>query len=695
MVSQTSINDTLFGLPVASNPHDNGRKQEKLLLAVKVMKNIEQILVKIATCRPRWIKLIMAVDSRVDTCLAILRPQTLRDHRALVSALGWPPSLLTSDIEKNKSLGIPNPLVLMHGEKKHIYSQSFVTLCALQHLQAEREARHSLKYEKERKLYLEHIYLDRKTCFINGLWAVDELVHPIAARMEYHFSKWFDQPKFIFALVYKIAKDFMDGIDDILQPLIDQARLAGLSAKEAWVTAMVKVLLGYLERQVFPVLVSTYHTSDKNVEVLSSWLHLLDLMITFDKRIQVLAASGSQLLGPLLESENFSRSLPILSIFNEHSDWLQIWANIELKIAHDKLKCEMEDEKNWLCSARQQSEFGYEEEVDAFLFSTREDYKAPPIAESVVKIAFAMIERSRALPSNGMKIQFVRSSTTIFLSHFFVILLQRCQDLELMIASAEDDAFLKVSCSVNAARYCESVIREWDEDVTFLEMTVDVNDVCYGKENYEHDHQHSLSFFSNEIMYLIKLGTDCLENIMSAILLEFDALCWDYMQNVGQWEELTESKDQVMDEENLVVSSDFVEALDMLRLQIRKLKLHLNSKDFLDLWRSIAEGLDYFIFSSIPWTDVKFSNSGVNQFKADMSALFHIFRPLCFRPEAFFPFVSECLKLLSMNRKDVDYLLKMLIKDERIKSESLQLQGVYHVTYNHAEKIWRNRNFGG
>jgi len=78
--------------------------------------------------------------------------------------------------------------------------------------------------------------------------------------MEYHFAKWSEQPEFIFTLVYKITKDFMDGVDDILQPLIDHARLAGLSAKESWVTGMVKMLVGYLERQIFPALVTSIRT---------------------------------------------------------------------------------------------------------------------------------------------------------------------------------------------------------------------------------------------------------------------------------------------------------------------------------------------------------------------------------------------------------------------------------------------------
>uniref|UniRef100_A0A0A9DM37 Uncharacterized protein n=1 Tax=Arundo donax TaxID=35708 RepID=A0A0A9DM37_ARUDO len=53
----------------------------------------------------------MAVDSRVDKTLAILRPQALTDYRALLAALGWPPSLSSPDTEKDKYSQIPNPLI--------------------------------------------------------------------------------------------------------------------------------------------------------------------------------------------------------------------------------------------------------------------------------------------------------------------------------------------------------------------------------------------------------------------------------------------------------------------------------------------------------------------------------------------------------------------------------------------------------
>lgn len=648
-------------------------KQEKLLQAVAAVRDIERELVRISTSRPQWTNLIMAVDSRVDKTLAILRPQALTDYRALLAALGWPPSLSSPDTEKDKYSQIPNPLVLMNEANKDKYSQSFLALCALQHVQDNREVRQCQTPAATPSLS-DSKYFDKTACFGNGLWAIDELVHPMASRMEYHFFKWSEQPEFIFALVYKITKDFMDGVDDILQPLIDQARLVGLSAKESWVTGMVKMLLGYLECQIFPGLVTSYQTTYDKLEVHSSWMHLNDLMITFDKRMQLLADSGIQKIASI--SEGLSRSLSVFSIYTEHSDWLQIWADVELCSAQHKLKSEMEDETSWLYSIDHHDKLGNQENTIKFLLSTREDYKAPPVSEFVVKTALTMIERGHALPTKGTKIQYTRSTSVQFLNGFFLVLRERLEALQLSNTALEDESLLKASCAINGARYCEYVLGEWNEDTTFFEM---------GAQG---------SFFKDEITFLIKLGTNYLEQIMSSMLLEFEDLSWDYVQNIGSSNEQTQSDDQVLDEESLGVSPGFFSSLDILRERTTKLKLYLNSKDFLDLWRSIAEGLDYFIYSSIRWGEVKFSDPGVIQLRVDTNALLNIFRPFCSRPEAFFPFISDSLRLLTMRKTDAQYLLEVL-KNGKENDNCLRQQGLHHVNASQAAKVLRSKKSGG
>nr|ACN26709.1 unknown [Zea mays]ACN36828.1 unknown [Zea mays] len=82
--------------------------------------------------------------------------------------------------------------------------------------------------------------------------------------------------------------------------------------------------------------------------------------------------------------------------------------------------------------------------------------------------------------------------------------------------------------------------------------------------------------------------------------------------------------DEILDEESAGVSPGFVHSLDVLTDRTSKLKLYLNSKDFLDLWRSVAEGLDYFIYNIIRWGEVCFSDpapAAIQLIRLDTKAL--------------------------------------------------------------------------
>lgn len=337
----------------------------------------------------------------------------------------------------------------------------------------------------------------------------------------------------------------------------------------------------------------------------------------------------------------------------------------------------MEDETSWSCSS-QHDQLDHLENSTRFLLSTREDYKAPPVSEFVVKTALSIIERGRALPNRVMQIHYNRSSSVRFLNDFFHVLRDRCEALQLSNTALEDRPLSKASYAINAARYCENMLREWDEDTTFLDM---------GAQGL---------LFADEISFLVNLGTDFLEQILSSILLEFEDLSWEYVQNIGSWSGQTALGDQILDEENLGVSPGFIASLDALANRTSKLKRCLNSKDFLDLWRSIAEGLDYFIYSSIRWGEVSFSDQGVMQLRVDTEALLRIFRPFCSRPEAFLPFLSESLRLLTMKKSDAQYIQEM-VADGTESDECLKRQGFHfhYVNACQAAKILRSRKSGG
>lgn len=178
-------------------------------VAIGYLKSIEDLLGSVTKTRPQWARLLSAVDHRVDRSLAILRPQAIVDHRALLSSLGWPPSLAGtkfSSADSEKQAEIVNPLFSMTGDLKTKYSESFLSLCNLQELQKRRKYRQLKGHNIGNQLR-------------QPLWVIEELVNPISMAAQLHFSKWAEKPEFVFALAYKIIRDFVDSMDEIYSPL--------------------------------------------------------------------------------------------------------------------------------------------------------------------------------------------------------------------------------------------------------------------------------------------------------------------------------------------------------------------------------------------------------------------------------------------------------------------------------------------
>ncbi|XP_068637351.1 RINT1-like protein MAG2 [Aristolochia californica] len=622
--------------------------EEMRLLAIKSLKHTEDILISITKTRPQWTHLVSAVDHRVDRALAVLRPQAIADHRSLLASLGWPPPLSSSAVEKSSQL--LNPLFFMEGDLKDQYRENFLALCHLQELQRCRKSRQLVGH-------------NLKVSLQQPLWAIEELVNPIAVASQRHFSKWIEKPEFIFALVYKITSDFVDSMDELLQPLVDKARLVGYSCREEWVSAVVTSLSTYLAKEIFPThlaQLSEESTSNLSSQARISWLHLVDLMISFDKRIQSLLTSSGILIS-VKEEENLRR-ISAMSVFCDRPDWLEIWAQLELSDTLDKLKPVMEDERNWKMKID-----------NSVLLSGSEDYKSPAVSAAILRHLSTLVDSCRPLPSIFLRARFIRLAVAPVMQNFIDCLLRRCQEAEGLTALADDDALVKVTSAINAARYCESVLNQWAEDIFFLEMGVD--------EAGENTVVDPGSFvLQEEIEKLQLFQTEWVEKISTVILRGFDARCRDYLKNKKQWQEKRE--------EGWTVSQTFIGALDYLQAKILKLEGGINEIDFLRLWRGLASGIDQLIFSGILMGNVKFNDGGVERLNEDLEVLFGVFRAWCLRPEGFFPKVSQGLKLLKMKDKKVKEGF------ERGKERWLRENMIRHLSISEAEKIIKNRVFG-
>lgn len=620
--------------------------EDARLLAIKTLKLTEDILVSVSKTRPQWTHLVSAVDHRVDRALAILRPQAIADHRSLLSSLGWPPplSIVTVAGDATKSTESQNPLFTMQGNLKQQYCENFLALCSLQELQRRRKSRQLEGYSKELSLQ-------------QPLWAIEELVNPVSLAAQDHFSKWIDKPDFIFILTYKITRDYVDSMDEVLQPLVDEARLVGYSCREEWISSMVSSLSTYLAKEIFPNYISQLdEDSDSGIQSQSriSWLHLVDLMISFDKRIKSLVEQSGLLLS-FDENGNLQR-LSSLAVFCDRPDWLDLWAEMELSDALVKLQTEVDNERNWS-----------DKIPAAALPSSSEHSKSPAISTVFIKQLSSLVYRCRSLPSISLRSRFFKLAGSPIIAKFLSCVLIRCQEAEGLTALTDDDALVKVADSINAARYFESILKEWCEDMFFLEM---------GSASDELLESQSTGIMDPEIGKFEEFRREWVEKISTVILRGFDAQSRDYIKNKKQWKEKCE--------DGWTVSRLLIGALDYLQVKMLTLEKNLNGIDFVSLWRTLAAGIDRFLFNGVLMSNVQFNDVGVKRFGDDMEVLFGIFRSWCLRPEGFFPKISESMRLLKM-------------KEEQLKSSLVGGQtwmkenGLKHLSTIEVDRIVKSR----
>ncbi|KHN07209.1 RINT1-like protein [Glycine soja] len=641
--------------------HSSQNSQEMHMLAIKTLKTTEGILISITKAHPQWKHLVSAVDHRVDRALAILRPQAIAEHRALLASLGWPPPLFalnSLDSDARTANQVANPLLTMQVDLKVQYSENFLALCNLQELQRQRKARQLEGH-------------DREVALRQSLWVIEELVNPLSLASQRHFSKWVDKPEFIFTLVYKITRDYVDSMDELLQPLVDEAKLLGYSCREEWISAMVTSLTTYLAKEIFPSYISQLD-EESVIGIQSSarisWLHLIDLTIAFDKRIKSLVEHSGILLS---FDDDIMQKISSLSVFCDRPDWLDLWAEIELGDVLDKLKPDIQDENNW------------RKKVEGVVLSSyTDDHKSPLVSNAFLRHLASVIDRCRSLPSVILRSKFLRFAGVPIIRNFFDSILIRCQEAEGLTALTDDDAVIKVTISVNAAHYFESVLKEWSEDVFFLEMGMDEDDKTelesnsnsYGELLPESSRR---VIFDDEIKKLEEFRTEWVEKISLVILRGFDSHSRDYVKNKRQWQK---------GEEGWTVSKTLIEALDYLQSKMSVVEVSLNDRDFVGVWRSLAAGIDRLIFNGILISNVKFHNSGVERFGSDLEVLFGVFGAWCLRPEGFFPKSSEGLKLLKMDENRVQECMgggKRWLKEN----------GIRRLSVTEAEKILKNRVF--
>ena len=113
----------------------------------------------------------------------------------------------------------------------------------------------------------------------------------------------------------------------------------------------------------------------------------------------------------------------------------------------DNLKASVQNEINWIKRTER-----------AILEYGSDDYKPPAIVGALQQGLSLLIDRSRLIPSIPLREEFIRSYASPIISELLGFMFQRCQEAEGPTVLADDDALIKVSQTVNAARDAESTL---------------------------------------------------------------------------------------------------------------------------------------------------------------------------------------------------------------------------------------------
>ncbi|KAL9266194.1 RINT1-like protein, partial [Drosera capensis] len=259
------------------------------------------------------------------------------------------------------------------------------------------------------------------------------------------------------------------------------------------------------------------------------------------------------ILQPLLGKANLASYSAKEALVSAMALLASFWGKMELNDAWKKLKVELEVESFWVTNMKHKADSTTE-----ILSASREDHKAPLIAESVLKFSWKMMQHCKTLRSS-CRIQFIRSTSSKLWKFLNVLLLRHDG-----IWSASNDsveAIVEICALINAMKFCKFKLQEWSEEVDLLELSVAENGQ---KLDIRGNTLANACFFDEEIRSMTEMQTSWLVEIAAHVLCQFEAFSFNYFLDMSQFEVvLTDIVHAPIMEST--TSHDVAEALDNLR----------------------------------------------------------------------------------------------------------------------------------
>ena len=448
------------------------------------------------------------------------------------------------------------------------------------------------------------------------------LLQPLKKRFCFHFTgnkqtNDINKPEWYLTQVINWISHHAEFLDHTIQPILDKHNHAHVDALMMFTQGLLQLVTAKLSNDVTEIMYSD-----------DLFSHTVDEVLLFEKVLRVNYNISDYLLktnGPMT----------VLA----HPDCIRKWLNIERTCAVDRLDALLSSENAW--------------KPPLLAVDENDEMKVPECAEVFITMLLTITDRYKNLPSYNDQLQFL-DLQLLLLDDFRIRLTQVMRSLT---SSQYDDVSISI---LNAAFYITVVLREWADNVFFLQLKY-----CKDKENnatgtsspvvpksflqlgesnmVSLSHQSTDETVFDSIVNLYdRIYLEGLDSIAQTIMAEYKEKSQPYLYD--QWITLPLPEEQII----FVVSRSACPMLEVLQERLYSFEQKLGCTLFTKLWQCIAKNVDKYLYEEVVLKNY-FNIGGASQLQYDMTHnLYPLFSPYTNKPENYFKRMKESCQLLNL-----------------------------------------------
>ncbi|KAG5650284.1 hypothetical protein H0H81_012762 [Sphagnurus paluster] len=317
----------------------------------------------------------------------------------------------------------------------------------------------------------------------SGLYAIQALVQPISLRFRYHFegtrqTNRLDKPEWYFTHILNVVHEHRTFMQSVVQRLLENSEYKQIDAWHEFTYLLLPILSRKLKKTV-PLLLP--HPS--------LLAHTIYQALTFDA---ALAQEGFLIQGTSASNKSSDKWEGASEVILGNAEWFESWLLGEQKFAEDQYHDAISAADAWLIAI----DDVHEDEVHS------RDVKSTNSARRICSLIEQVTDRYSPLPRFGQRTRFLLSVQLPILSLYHARITSSLDAFEALSSAfvrtvpgalnfgGKDEGSIHVDnrgltsgvegvqrlCkALLSAKYVESVMRGWGEDLFFLELWTEIN----------------------------------------------------------------------------------------------------------------------------------------------------------------------------------------------------------------------------